>query len=88
MLITSPFDMVSVSEGETQKVGFVEGGTMRGTTALVYSVIHSSLYCIQQLYKGDTVCPTGLTVSQGCNQASTGLPPSSAVGRDEERSEV
>ncbi len=31
---------------------------------------------IQGLYKGYTVHQTGLTVSQGCSQVSTGLPPS------------
>jgi hypothetical protein len=34
------------------------------------------------------VHPTGLTADQGCRQVSTGLPPSSGLGRKEKRSEV
>ncbi len=45
----------------------VEGGTTRGTTALVYWQLHY----IQVLYRVIGVHPTGLTVDQGCRQVST-----------------
>ncbi len=39
----------------------VEGGTTRGTTALVYWQLHSSLYTVQVQYRVLRVHPTGLT---------------------------
>jgi hypothetical protein len=50
---------------------FVEGGTTRGTTALVYWQLHSSLYTVQVLYMVTGLHPTGLTVDQGCRHMST-----------------
>jgi hypothetical protein len=54
----------------------VEVSETRGTTALVYLQLHSSLYTgtvhVQSSVAGD---PTGLTADQGCRQVSTGLPP-------------
>jgi len=77
----------------------VEASETRGTTALVYCLINSSLYTgtVQGWW---STPPTGLTVGrgevhpnwsdgqQGRRQLSTGLPPSSGLGWEEKRSEV
>ncbi len=52
----------------------VEGGTTKGTTALLYNSIHSSLYtgtvhCVQGCLG---TRPTGLTVNQGCSWSPPG----------------
>jgi hypothetical protein len=52
------------------RVTTVEGGTTRGTTALVYIDSYISAY-LQTLYRVTGVHPTGLTVNQGCRQVST-----------------
>ncbi len=51
----------------------VEGCTARGTTALVYLQLHSSLYTgtVHVLSSVVRVHPTGLTADQGCRQVST-----------------
>jgi hypothetical protein len=51
----------------------VEGGTTKGTTALVYLQLHSSLYTgtVHVLSSVAEVHPTGLTADQGCRQVST-----------------
>jgi hypothetical protein len=58
----------SVQYKEYNLVGVttVEGGTTRGTTALVYCRAY-----IQGLYRDARVHPTGLTIYQGCRQVST-----------------
>ncbi len=77
----------------------VEASETRGTTALVYCLIGSSLYTgtVQGWW---STPPTGLTVGrgevhpnwsdgqQGRSQLSTWLPPSSGLGWEEKRSEV
>jgi hypothetical protein len=69
---------------------FVEASETRGTTALVYLQLHSSLYTgtVHVLSSVAGVHLTGLTADQGCRQVSTGLPPSSVLGWKEKRSEV
>jgi hypothetical protein len=71
--------------------GDVEASETRGTTALVYCLIGSSLYTATVQGWWSTP-PTGLTVGrgevhpnwsdgqQGRSQLSTGLPPSSGLG--------
>ncbi len=51
----------------------VEGGTTRGTTALGYLQLHSSLYTgtVHVLSSVAGVHPTGLTADQWCRQVST-----------------
>ncbi len=48
----------------------MEGGTTRGTTALVYLQLHSSLHTgtVHVLSCVVGVHPTGLTADQGCRQ--------------------
>jgi hypothetical protein len=52
----------------------VEASTRRGTTALVYCLIKSSLYCIQVLYTGSGVHPTGQTVTRDVASSPQGSP--------------
>jgi hypothetical protein len=51
----------------------VEASETRGTTALVYLQLHSSLYTgtVHVLSSVAGVHPTGLTADQGCRQVST-----------------
>jgi hypothetical protein len=51
----------------------VEASKTRGTTALVYLQLHSSLYTgiVHVLFSVVGVHPTGLTADQGCRQVST-----------------
>ncbi len=71
---------VSVQKYSVQCKGYnligvttVEASETKGTTALVYLQLHSSLYtgtvCILSSFAG--VHPTGLTADQGCRQVST-----------------
>jgi hypothetical protein len=52
----------------------VEASATRGTTALVYYLIKSSLYTVQVLYKGGGVHPTGQTVTRGVASFQQGSP--------------
>ncbi len=51
----------------------MEGGTARGTTALVYLQLHISLYTgtVHVLSSVAGVHPTSLTADLGCRQVST-----------------
>jgi hypothetical protein len=49
----------------------VEARETRGTTALVYLQLHSSLYTGTVHVLSSGVHPTGLTTDQGCRQVST-----------------
>jgi hypothetical protein len=53
----------------------VEASETRGTAALVYLQLHSSLYTgtVHVLSSVAGVHPTGLTADQGCRQVSTVL---------------
>jgi hypothetical protein len=64
----------------------VDASATRGTTALVYCLINSSLYTgtVQRWWS----TPSCLDGHQGCSQLSTGLPTSSGLGWKEKRSEV
>ncbi len=64
----------------------MKASTTRGTTALVYCLINSSLYTgtVHRWWSP----PNWLDGRQGCSQLSTGLPPSSGLGWEEKRSEV
>jgi hypothetical protein len=64
----------------------VEASTTRGTTALVYWQLNSSLYT--SAVQGYWSTPNWSDRRQGCRQVSTGLPPSSGLGWEEQRSEV
>ncbi len=66
----------------------VEASTTRGTTALVYCLINSSLYTVQVLFNRWWSTPNWIDGHQGSSQLSTGLPPSSGLGWEEKRSEV
>ncbi len=57
---------------EANKQKFVEGGTARGTTALVYWQLHSSLYT--DAVQGWWSTPNWSDRRQGCTQVSTSLP--------------
>jgi hypothetical protein len=71
---------VSVQQYSVQCKGYnligvttVEASETRGTTALVYLQLHSSLYTgtVHVLSSVAGVHPTGLTADQGCRQVST-----------------
>jgi hypothetical protein len=71
---------VSVQQYSVQCKGYnligvttVEANETRGTTALVYLQLHSSLYTgtVHVLSSVAGIHPTGLTADQGCRQVST-----------------
>jgi hypothetical protein len=73
---------VSVQQYSVQCKGYnligvttVEASETRGTTALVYLQLHSSLYTgtVHVLSSVAGVHPAGLTADQGCRQVSTTL---------------
>jgi hypothetical protein len=56
------------------------------TALVLYRLLHSSLYT--DAVQGYWSTPSWSDRHQGCTQVSTGLPPSSGLGREEKRSEV
>ncbi len=61
--------------GDRFRHSTVEASKTRGTTALVYLQLHSSLYTgtVHVLSSVAGVHPAGLTADQGCRQVSTNV---------------